>query len=163
MTAKSQLYQIRVTFRAPMNFAFRWCTDYRPDDAMLEGEKFQRRIVKKSKRQIVYEDLDNTPDGWMWSRWTISLHPPSHWHGESIGNYRAWNVDYRLKPLGTDRTLFTFHGRRTPMLRTTKNPSKTAMERDLKQIWKRFGRNLESDYRRSLRAKPARAGRGRRR
>jgi hypothetical protein len=98
----------------------------------------------------------------MWSRWNISIHPPDRWHGEAVGNYRAWDVDYRLKSLPGDLTQLTLRGRRTPLLLGMRNPSKTELERELTQSWEKFGRALEADYRKSRRKRSGRT-RGRRR
>ncbi len=146
-----------------MSFVLRWCTDYSPEDSRLEGEKFRRQILERSRGRVVYEDLDATSGGWMWSRWTVTIRPPGRWHGKAVGNYRGWDVDYRLKPLPGDRTQLTLRGRRTPLLLGAKNPPKAELERELGDSWKKFGRALEADYRKSRRARPGRTRRGRRR
>jgi hypothetical protein len=151
MATKSRLYIVRTTFRAPMPFVLRWCTDYTPEDPGLEGGEFRRRILERTRRRVVYEDLDDTPGGWMWSRWTVNIHPPDRWHGEAVGNYRAWAADYQLKSLPGDRTQLTLRARRTPLLLGTKNPPRKDLEKELTQDWVKFGRSLEADYKKSRR------------
>jgi hypothetical protein len=155
---RSRLYVVRVTFRAPMAFVLRWCTDYSPEDSGLEGEQFRRRILERTRQHVVYEDLDDSPGGWMWSRWNITIHPPDRWHGTAVGNYRSWDVDYRLNSLPGDRTQLTLRGRRSPLLLGMKNPPKTELERELTRSWEKFGRALEADYRKG---RPKRSGRTR--
>jgi len=150
-TPRSRVYQVRTTFRAPMAFVLGWCTDFTSEDAGLEGDKFRRRVIERSRRKIVYEDLDDTPTGWVWSRWTVTVQPPDRWHGDSVGSVRGWSVDYRLKPLVDGRTRFTMHGRRFPLGLGTNNPPKRDLESDLSENWRRLGRALEADYRKSLR------------
>jgi hypothetical protein len=145
-----------------MDFVLGWCTDYSPEDPKLEGDGFQRRILERTKRRVVYEDLDSTPGGWMWSRWTVSIHPPDRWHGEAVGNYRRWDIDYTLRSLPDARTQFTLQGRRTPLLLGAKNPPKAELEKELTRMWQKFGRALESDYRKSRRPRAGSAT-GRRR
>ncbi len=152
--ASPQTYVVRTKFNAPVPFVLRWCTDYSPTDAKLERSRFRRRILKRSPGRVVFEDLDHTPEGWVWSRWTVTIHPPDRWHGEAVGNYRGWHVDYRLTSLPRDRTLLTLRGRRTPMVLGTENPSKRSLERGLAHDWENFRRALEADYARSRR--PAR-------
>src|SRR5688572_1520356 len=53
-------YRIRVAFRVPLDFAFAWCTDYTPDDAKLEGESYRRKIIERTARRVVLEDLEET-------------------------------------------------------------------------------------------------------
>jgi hypothetical protein len=163
MATSSRLYIVRATFRAPMAFVLRWCTDYSPEDSGLEGEQFRRRILARTRRRVVYEDLDDTPGGWMWSRWTVRIHPPDRWHGEATGNYRGWDVEYRLKSLPGARTQLTLRGRRTPLLLGKSNPPRTELERELTRTWERFGRALEADYRKSRRKRPGRTHHRRRR
>jgi hypothetical protein len=145
-----------------MSFALRWCTDFSAEDPRLEGDKFRRKILKRSRSRVVYEDLDTTSIGWMWSRWTVTIRPPDRWHGTAVGNYRGWEVDYQLKPLSDGRTQFILRGRRTPLLLGAKNPPRVELERDLGKTWNKLGRALEADYRKGRRARSSR-GHARRR
>ncbi|HTP54922.1 MAG TPA: hypothetical protein VML94_08220 [Thermoplasmata archaeon] len=149
-------YQVRVSFRAPLDFVYRWCTDYTPGDARLEGEKFERRILRRSPREVVYEDLEELDGGWFWTRHIIRLMPPNRWHSDSIGSHRAYLLDYRLTRLGADRTQLTLTARRSPYGIGGRNPPKGQWERSVKKSWKSFGRFLERDYRK---ARPKRARR----
>src|SRR4029077_11206052 len=90
---KPRTYEIWTKFRAPLPFVFRWCTDYTPDDPRLEKDEYTRRIVKRSTRKVVYEDLSDTPDGWMWSHQEVTLRPPNRWHADVTGSHRHWNLD----------------------------------------------------------------------
>ena len=49
--------RVRAVFRVPLEFAFGWCTDYTPEDAALEGETYQRKIIERSKNRVIFEDL----------------------------------------------------------------------------------------------------------
>ncbi|HXW67950.1 MAG TPA: hypothetical protein VEL82_08775 [Thermoplasmata archaeon] len=151
--ARAQVYEYRTVFRAPPAFVFRWCTDYRSDDHRLSGDGGERRILQRSARRVVYEDLESTRDGWSWSRWTVTLHPPRSWHGRATGNYRNWEIDYRLKALPDGRTAFHLRGVREPRVLGSKNPSQASMRADLGQQWSRYRRSLEADYRRSQRGR----------
>ena len=88
MSAPVSVYKIKRTFRAPIAFAYHWCTDYTEADRELQGESGYRQIIRKSPRRVVYEDLTPTPRGWMWSRETVTLLPPDRWHAVAVGNYR---------------------------------------------------------------------------
>ena len=149
---RANVYRVRATFRAPIKYVLNWCTDYSSKDAALEQDDFQRRVLQRSKNRVVYEDLYDTPSGWMWSHWTVTVHPPNLWHGESVGSHRRWSVDYRLKSLADGRTELTLTGRRTPMGVATKNPPKADLERGLTQTWRHFSKALDRDYRASERA-----------
>lgn len=154
--------EFRTVFRAPLPFAYAWCTDYTPDDNRLEGSTGPRKIVRREKDRVLYEDLQETPGGWLWSHWDVTLRPPDRWHGDGLGNYRRWSVDYSLRALSDRRTEFRFKGKRWPANLGTESPPRAKLERTLLQSWKKLGRVLEADYRRSLSRRPARGRSSRR-
>ena len=96
-------YEVRVTFDAPVEFVYRWCTDYTPQDARYEKDEYQRRILRRSPREVVYEDLSESKDGWFWSRHVVRLSPPNHWHSDTVGSHREYSLDYRLARLPGNR------------------------------------------------------------
>jgi len=145
-----QLYQIRQVFQVPMRFAYQWCTDYTPEDGELAGDGHRRRILSRSGRRIVYETLYDYPEGWFWSRQTVTLHPPNRWTATADGNYRTWDLVYTLKPVGKERTEFTLRGVRKPAGLGKKNPSQRAMNAELNEMWTNFGKAMRADYLRSL-------------
>jgi hypothetical protein len=146
---RPDIYEIRSVFHVPVDFAYRWCTDYREFDGRLSKEGNLRRILRRSARQVVYEDLTPAPEGWVWSRQTVTLRPPNRWTATARGNYRTWELDYRLRRHGEDATEFTMRGLRRPFLLGTKNPSQRALRTELLRMWRNFGKAMESDYRRS--------------
>jgi len=161
MASAPRVYEIRSVFRAPLSFVFAWCTDYSAEDARLENESYLRRIVERSQRRVVYEDLEDTPQGWSWSRHSVTLRPPNRWRSDSVGNYRTWRLDYTLRPLTGGRTELTLRGVRRATGLASKNPPKAKLERSMRTSWAHFGRALEADYRKSLQS--GRAFRGPRR
>ncbi len=143
-------YRFRTSFRAPLPFVFRWCTDYRSDDARREGEVYRRKVLVRSPRRVVYEDLDELPDGaWFWTRHVVTLEPPDHWHSESIGNRREYRLDYRLRELDDGRTELVFVGRRRPTGLGAKNPTAASFQREMERGWTKFRTELERDYRKA--------------
>src|SRR5438094_124875 len=73
-------YRIRVSFGVPLDFAFAWCTDYTPEDASLEGESYTRKIIERTPHRVIFEDLEDAADGWVWGRDVVTLQPPNRWH-----------------------------------------------------------------------------------
>lgn len=142
-------YQVRAEFHAPVEFVYRWCTDYTPQDARYEGESYRRRILRRTPREVVYEDLEETEAGWVWARHVVALRPPFRWHSESVGSHREISLDYRLSrgPKGTTRLLLK--ARRRPTAIGGKNPPKARWERAVRETWARFGKRLERDFRRA--------------
>ena len=140
-------YELRFTFRAPLDFVYRWCTDYSERDPQLEGMPFRRKIVRRTRRQVIYEDLDEMPSGWVWRRGIVTLRPPNHWTARSIGSHRVWSLDYRLRTLPDGRTELRWRGRRRATEIGGSNPSSAAMRREMRTMWDRYGRALEREYR----------------
>ncbi|MFZ0699807.1 MAG: hypothetical protein WAN74_06440 [Thermoplasmata archaeon] len=149
MTAPVSIYRIQRILRAPLAFAYAWCTDYTKTDRELQGESGSRQIIRKTSRTVVYEDLDETSHGWMWSRQTVTLRPPDRWHAVAVGNYRTWILDYSLRSLPDGRTEFTMRGKRRATPLGVKNPSRAVLERELQVMWRNLGNALERDYRAS--------------
>jgi|SRR5580693_3826100 hypothetical protein len=148
-------YEVRATFQAPLGFVYRWCTNYTPKDSRISGEGYDRRILQRSSRTVVLEDLYDTREGWIWLRRVIRLSPPARWHAESIGNDRMISVDYRLSKLPGNRTRLTIRARRRPYGIGTKNPSKSTWEHSVGANWVEFGRALEREHKRN-RPRPSR-------
>jgi hypothetical protein len=146
--------ELRVAFRAPLPFVFDWCTDYTPQDPSLEGDSYARRILSRTDDRVEYEDLDSSPAGWQWSRWTVTLRPPDAWQAEAVGNYRHWSVKYRLRSLADGGTELTLRGRRRSTALGAKGPTKSEIQRNLTANWKKYARALESDFRASARRRP---------
>lgn len=143
-------YEVRSTLRAPLPYVFRWCTDYTSEDGRYSGEDHLRRILSRSNRRVVFEDLYDTERGWIWIHRDVRLHPPDRWHADSIGSDRILSVSYRLSRLPGDRTLLSIDARRRPYGVGRANPSKKEWQRRVAGNWERFGRVLERDYRRDL-------------
>jgi hypothetical protein len=154
-------YRIEMEFDVPRDFAFAWCTDYRPDDARRAGDRYERRIVERAPNRVVVEDLWWQREGWGWRRSHIALSPPGHWRADSYGSFRDARIDYRLTPLPGDRTRFVLTMRRRPSGGHPTQPTKKALESELVFMWTRFGRAMAKDYRAARGAGPPRRRRRR--
>lgn len=144
-------YRIRVAFRVPLDFAFAWCTDFTPEDASLEGESYERKIIERTPRRVVFEDLEESETGWIWKRDVVALRPPNRWHMESTGNRRDVTADYVLSSLPEGRTQLELRWRRRPTVLEATKLTKAQREASTLLAWKRFAAAMERDYRRSRR------------
>jgi len=147
-------YHVSVTVRAPLPFAFRWCTDYSPDDARYCGEDrtihLKRKIIERRPRRVVFENVYDVGKGWGWERHTVTLYPPNRWHSDGVGNYQESVLDYELTPLGAGRTRLDMRWRSRPvgLSRGSRTPGEV-IERYVSGLWKKRARALAADYRAS--------------
>ncbi len=140
--------RVKVAFRVPIDFAFTWCTDYTPEDAALEGESYARKVVERTPRRVVFEDLEETDSGWVWSRDVVSLRPPNRWHMDGVGNRRDVTADYVLTSLPDGRTQLELRWWRQPKPPGKKIP-RAQREKETTEAWEKFSKAMEEDYRRT--------------
>ncbi len=142
--------RVKAVFRVPLQFAFEWCTDYTPQDAALEGESYQRKVVERSKNRVIFEDLEEGESGWVWARDVVDLRPPRRWHMESVGSHRDVTADYVLTKLPDGRTQLELVWWRQPHGPGKKIP-RAEREKETTRAWKRFAKAMEADYRETQR------------
>ena len=142
-------YHASVSFRAPLDFVFAWCTDYTPEDAGLENEKYERKVIERTPRRVIFEDLEATDSGWVWSRDVVSLRPPNRWSTDGVGNRRDYHADYVLSRLPDGRTRLDLRWKRSPKVADETKLTKAEREASSTQAWKLFAAALERDYKRT--------------
>jgi hypothetical protein len=130
---------------------FSWCTDYSPGDAKLEGEHYQRKVLERSSRRVILEDIEESPGGWYWARLNIQLQPPDRWHLEGKGSHSQVIGDYQLTKRPDGQTQLDLWWRRRPGVLKFVHRPKAKAERDSTKGWRRFARALERDYHKSIR------------
>jgi hypothetical protein len=145
-------YHVTAEFRAPLAYVYRWCTDFDVDDGDREKEEYERKLVRRGSRRVIFEDLVDSASGWNWARHEVTLLPPDRWHSDSLGSHRAASIDYVLTSLGPDRTRLDLRWRRAPT-GLGRKVSKAAIETATTRSWKNFARELEKDYRKSRRSR----------
>ena len=146
-------YEVVTTFRAPLDFVYRWCTDYSAEDARLEKDTYVRRVLRRTRSTVVFEDLYELPNGWRWARDVVTLRPPDSWTMTSVGNFRDVEAEYRLTEVPGDRTRLTLRWRRRGTALGGPNRPKAVVDREGAQSWRNFAVALERDYRKSLSAR----------
>jgi hypothetical protein len=147
------VYEFKSPFAAPLPFVFRWCIDYSPEDPKLAKDDYVRKILSRSARRVVYEDLYDRPTGWQWSRNAVTIQPPHRWHAEMTGNLRNWTIDYELTETAPGATELQFRGVRVRTPIGPPNPPKAQLEKELIEEWRNFATALERDFRRQRRSR----------
>ena len=141
------LFRVEVTFPAPLDFVYRWLTDFSPRDAEITGETFRRKLLERSESRVVFEDLAVTPSGWSWLRNVVDLQPPDRWHLEAVGNSLDARADYRLIPRSASQTVLVMTWRLRPGLLGGSVPPKAEIEASLRHVWESYVQALENDLR----------------
>jgi hypothetical protein len=144
-------YHVTAFFRAPLPYVFSWCTDFDPHDDRREKDQYTRKIVGRSSRRVVFEDLVDSDQGWNWARHVVTLHPPDRWHSDSVGSHRTLTIDYVLTRLSGQRTRLDLRWKRRRTALATTRLSKRVIERSTTAAWRHFARALEKDYRKQQR------------
>lgn len=149
-------YHVVMTFDVPLPFAFRWCTEYTPQDPKDAREDrtihMKRRIVERGPRRIVLENLYDVGKGWGWERHVVTISPPSRWHSEGFGNYHESILDYTLTALSPTRTRLDMRWKSRPTgLARGPRPAIHAVEAHVSELWAHRARALEREYRAHLR------------
>ena len=142
-----RVYRVSKTFKAPLDFCFAWCTDFRADDSKMTGSKTRRHFLERSPRRFVwvatYKEGKKKVEGVR----AVWLRPPDAWHLDTCGDGREIG-DYKLTPVGNRTRLdMVFHV-------TYDDPKKAEgvreWERGSRREWDAFGRYLEAEYKTSI-------------
>lgn len=141
------VYRIRVVFHAPLDYVFRWCTDYKRDDGKRAGASFVRRVLQTKANEVVLQDLWKSKDRWLLNQNRTTLFPPNRWHVDSYGTSRVLSLDYTLRGLSAGRTQLDIRARRRPREMYPGQPSRREYEPGLLDLWRGFARALDHDYR----------------
>jgi hypothetical protein len=146
-------YHVEVTLRAPLEFAYRWCTHYSPEDPRLEGGNFRRKVLSQGPRRAVFEDLEEADEGWTWCRSIVTFHPPRAWSLLERGNRVEAAATYSLTEQRDGTVRLDLRWRRRVLDPTMPRIGKAERERGSTVAWERFARALERDYRRGRRGR----------
>jgi hypothetical protein len=146
--ATVKTYKLSETFNAPIDFVFKWCTDFREDDGKMIGSKAKRTFLERTEKRIVwiaaYRENNKQKEGIR----GVWLRPPDAWHLDTCGDGREVG-DYKLTSKGRTKTRLDMVFRVTYDKGEEVTPRRE-WEKGGQQEWKIFRRYLEKDYKSSL-------------
>ncbi len=140
----NQKYKLSETFNAPLDYVFKWCTDFREDDNKLIGSKTERKILEKGPERVIwrvrYKDGKDYAEGVR----AVRLHPPSLWILDTCGDGRE-RGEYKLKALGKSKTRLDM---KFVVTYDSKDEveDKNEWEADGVKHWKIYKNALEADF-----------------
>lgn len=143
-----ETYKASATFRAPLEYVFQWCTDFREDDGDMVGSKAKRTFLEKTDKRIVWiehkEKKGKSKEGVR----VVWLHPPDAWYLDTCGDGREVG-QYKLTGKGKNKTRLDMEFRITYDSKHDA-PDKKKWEKDVDEEWESFASHLEDDFRTSL-------------
>jgi hypothetical protein len=140
----NQKYKLSETFNAPLDYVFKWCTDFREDDNKLIGSKTERKILEKSPERVIWRVRYKEGKGYAEGVRVVWLHPPNSWSLDTCGDERE-RGEYRLKALGKSKTqldmkyLVTYDSK-------DEVEDRDEWETDGARHWKAYKKALEADF-----------------
>lgn len=140
-------YRISKTINAPLNYVFRWCTDFSEDDPKITGSKSQRKILQRSSKRVIYAQVYKGSDGNQKVAVNIVTLDPTRkaWHLDYFGEADDETGEYALTSLGRNRTrldmVFKERWKKIARVPTIKEQIQQTSE-----IWDKYVAALEAEY-----------------
>jgi hypothetical protein len=105
-------YRFRVGLPVAADEAYRWATDYAPDDWARMGHDGRRRIVPVADRTLILVDTVRTGGRLVTKRRLVRLYPSQRaWtNTHLVGTTRHSQFWYRIVPRGPRRSVIEFTG-----------------------------------------------------
>ncbi len=159
-------YRFSIVLPAPPDVAFRWATDYRPDDWSLMGQVGSRRIARLAKDVIVLRDTTGVGRDRVTKTRLVRLLPERRaWTNTHLaGPARLSQFLYELRPVGRSRSRLVFTGLQVLRPRRALSASARAREarataRADRELWRRLARAMGRELRPRRRARTSSAAR----
>jgi hypothetical protein len=145
-----ETYRASKSIKAPLDYAFAWCTDFREDDGKLTGSKSKRTFLERTDKRVVwavqYKEKGKPKEGIR----VVWLRPPDSWMLDTCGDHRELG-EYKLTQKGKNKT-------RLDMKFQISYDSKDEVEdrrkweKEASEEWDIFRTHLEKDYKESLKS-----------
>ena len=134
-------YKLSVTFDAPQDYVFAWCTDFREDDGKFTGSKTVRKFLERTPERVIWRVTFK--DGTEGVR-AVWLKPNKSWMLDTCGDGRE-KGEYTLKSLGKNKTRLDM---RFVVTYDSKDEveDKEEWEADGDKDWKIYKKALEADF-----------------
>lgn len=152
MPAVSVRYRFTVRLPAPPAAAYRWATDFRPDDLARMGEVGTRRVDRLAPDALVLTDTTRRGRGKVTKSRLVRLLPEElSWTNTHIGGpFLHSQFLYRLEPSGRGASRLTFTG--LQLEHPSRRPTPAAMRARAREVaradaaaWRRLARAMAQE------------------
>ena len=144
MYTRSHTFHVSKAIEAPLQFVYKWCTDYPQSDPRIIGSENRRKILFKGKNRVVYVSLYVRRGEQRNAVNVVTLHPPKAWHLDFIGDDDDEVGDYHLTRVGPKRTRLDM--KFTESYKMHDPPTKAADIKGTSEVWDKYVAALERDY-----------------
>ena len=112
MQASSVTYTFTQQFQVPAQDAFKWATDYQPNDLALMGEKGKRRIRRLTEDAIILEEGVRVGAKTIWKVKLVRVNPRTlSWHNIQLqGPNKYSEFIYEVTSRGSRKSKLTYTG-----------------------------------------------------
>jgi hypothetical protein len=155
-------YRFTQELPASADAAYRWATDYAPDDWARMGQDGRRRIEVVAPRTILLTDTVRGPQGTVTKRRLVRLRPRDRaWTNTHVGGpTRHSQFVYKITPRGPRKSVLEFVGlqvERSPRALSPAQLARRAREvaREDAALWRRLARVMASELGARTRRRPA--------
>jgi hypothetical protein len=147
-------FRFSIVLPAPPDAAYRWATDYRPDDLALMGEEGTRRVDRLASDVVLLTDTVRTGRSRVTKTRLVRLLPERRaWTNTHLaGPLRHSQFLYELLPAGRGRSRLTFTGlqveaARRPIGRAARAARAREIARRDRATWHRLARAMARELR----------------
>ena len=140
----SHTVHVSKVIKAPLNYVYYWCTDYREDDNKITGSKTKRIILQKTKRRVIYVSTNKLRGKTISSVDIVTLRPPNAWHLDFVGQEGDEIGEYKLTRIGPRKTRLnmTFKIK----YKIANPPTKQEDTKTTSKFWDKYVAAAEKDY-----------------
>ena len=141
----TRTHHISKTINAPLLFVYDWCTDYREDDNKITGSNWERTVLEKTKKRVIYTIRYKSGRKTRGRASIILLKPPDSWHLAALGDEDDIIGDYKLTTTGKNKTKLDMVFK-VKYKEAAEIPTKVEWERDIGVYWDKYASALEKEY-----------------
>jgi hypothetical protein len=138
-------YRLDKTIKAPIQFVFDWCTDFREDDYKLTDSGFRRTMYSRGGNKVVYVDEERVRGEILKSKSEVTLFPPDRWVLHNVGDELDEDGEYTLEAVDGKTTalrmVFNVRHKLEPI------PTVAKWDKDSNEFWDKLIVALEKEYR----------------
>lgn len=139
-------YTITMKIKAPLDYAFKWCTDFDEGDTKITQSDSNRVLIEKKTDRVIYVMLAENDGNTRGRAYIVRLKPPNSWNMKAYGNGSDSTGEYKLTRISPDLTKLTVTFAHN-FYDVAAMPAKSKKKLDSQATWNKYISALETDYR----------------